>query len=390
MRGLTVLVCGVVLMEALFFTALSPLLPGYVDAYGLSKFGAGVLVGSYAAGALVGAIPSGVLASRRGAKPTLLLGVGLLAGWSVVFGLAHSVWLLDLARLLQGVGASMAWTGALTWLVMKAPPSRRGELIGIATASAAGGAVLGPAIGAVAIAIGATATFVSLGLIGAGLWLVAIRFPGPGRGERQPLQMMIAPLQRPGLRLGLWLIVFASLTFGVVGVLAPIRLGNLGVSGTMIGAVFVIAAVLEAGGTVYVGRWSDRSGRQAPLRASLLASAPLLLLFPLATSGWGMAALVICVSATCGTIFAPTIALLADEAERAGLEHAFSFALLNAAWAPGVLIGSVIGGAIASITSDTTPYLLLATLCASTLLLLRHVPAQERPHTTTEHDTQPG
>jgi MFS family permease len=376
-RRLTVLMSGVVLMETIFFTALSPLLPGYVRALGLSKFEAGLLVGSYAAGALLGAVPGGLLASRRGAKPTVLLGLGLLAGSSVVFGLAHGVWLLDLARLVQGVGAALAWTGALAWLVLEAPARRRGELIGFVIAAAAGGAVLGPAVGAIAIALGTRATFIALGLIGAGLGLAAMRFPGPGRGERQPLSMMFAPLRRPGLLSGLWLIAFASTTFGVLGVLAPIRLSDLGLTGTAIGGIFVIASALEAGATIVAGRWADRSGRQAPLRASLLASAGVLLVLPLGTSAWSLAILVVTVFIVCGTIFAPAIALLADEAEEAGLEYAFSFALLNASWAPGLLIGSGGGGALASTLGDTTPYLLLAVLCASTLLVLRHVPKRE-------------
>lgn len=368
---------GVVLMETIFFTALSPLLPGYVRALGLSKFEAGLLVGAYAAGAFLGAVPGGLLASRRGAKPTMLLGLGLLAGSSVVFGLAHGVWPLDLARLVQGVGAALAWTGALTWLVQEAPARRRGELIGFVIAAAAGGAVLGPAVGAVAITVGTRTTFIALGVIGAALGLLAIRFPGPGRGERQPVRTMIAPLRRSGLLSGLWLIAFASATFGMLGVLAPLRLSSLGLSGTAIGGIFVIASALEACATIVAGRWADRSGRQAPLRASLLSSAAVLLLLPIASSEWSLVILVVIVFTACGTIFAPAIALLADEAEHAGLEYAFSFALLNAAWAPGLLIGSGGGGALASALGDTTPYLLLALLCASTLLVLRHVPKGE-------------
>jgi predicted MFS family arabinose efflux permease len=374
---LPVVMSGVVLMETIFFTALSPLLPGYVTALGLSKFEAGLLVGAYAAGALLGAVPSGLLASRRGAKPTMLLGLGLLAGSSVVFGLAGGVWLLDFARLVQGVGAALAWTGALTWLVQEAPARRRGELIGVVVAAAAGGAVLGPAVGAVAITVGVRTTFIALGVIGAALGLLAVRFAGPGRGERQPVRMMIAPLRRSGLLSGLWLIAFASATFGVLGVLAPLRLSGLGLSGTAIGGIFLIASALEACTTIVAGRWADRSGRQAPLRASLLASAAVLLLLPIATSEWSLVILVVIVFTACGTIFSPAIALLADEAEHAGLEYAFSFALLNAAWAPGLLIGSGGGGALASALGDTTPYLLLALLCASTLLVLRHVPKDE-------------
>ena len=65
--------------------------------------------------------------------------------------------------------------------------------------------------------------------------------------------------------------------------------------------------------------------------------------------------------------------LLADQTERAGLEQAFGFALLNAAWAPGHLIGSVAGGALAGAAGDTAPYLGLAGLCAVTLPALKQL-----------------
>ena len=54
------------------------------------------------------------------------------------------------------------------------------------------------------------------------------------------------------------------------------------------------------------------------------------------------------------------MALLSDEAEARGLEYAYAFALINIAWAPGQAIGAVGGGALAELTSDTVPYLLLS------------------------------
>ena len=49
-RRLLVLVCAVVMVETLFFAALTPLLPELSREFGLSKTGVGVLSGAYAAG----------------------------------------------------------------------------------------------------------------------------------------------------------------------------------------------------------------------------------------------------------------------------------------------------------------------------------------------------
>src|SRR5262249_10418985 len=129
MRRLLVLVGAIVLVDTMFFAALTPLLRHYVDELGLGKAGAGVLQAMYPAGALVAAIPGGIAAARFGVKPTVLIGLSLLAVTTVAFGLANSVWALDLARFLQGMSSAFSWTGSLAWLVAAAPPGRRRPLI---------------------------------------------------------------------------------------------------------------------------------------------------------------------------------------------------------------------------------------------------------------------
>ena len=46
---------------------------------------------------------------------------------TALFGFAHSEWLLDTARFLQGVASSCSWTAGLAWLIADAPASARGR-----------------------------------------------------------------------------------------------------------------------------------------------------------------------------------------------------------------------------------------------------------------------
>src|SRR2546428_276106 len=133
----------------MFFSALTPLLPHYVHEFHLGKAGAGVLQAMFPAGALAAGIPGGIAAARLGVKPTVLTGLSLLALTTVAFGLADSVWALDLARFLQGVSSAFSWTGALAWLVAGSPPGRRAQLIGSAFGAAIARALFGPVLGAV-------------------------------------------------------------------------------------------------------------------------------------------------------------------------------------------------------------------------------------------------
>ena len=135
MRRLFLLVAAVVLVDTMFFAAVSPLLPEYADEFDLSKTGAGVLAAAYPAGTFAAAVPGGWLAARWGVKPTLLLGLGLLGVTSLVFAFANHIVLLDAARFMQGVGGACMWAAGMAWLVAAAPTERRGELIGSALAA---------------------------------------------------------------------------------------------------------------------------------------------------------------------------------------------------------------------------------------------------------------
>src|SRR2546423_9496393 len=110
------------LVDTLFYAALTPLLPHYADTLGLSKTGAGVLTAAFGIGTLVGSIPAGMLAARVGPKPAILLGLTVLAATSLAFGFGANALLLDAARFLQGAGGACTWTGSLAWLVAAGPP----------------------------------------------------------------------------------------------------------------------------------------------------------------------------------------------------------------------------------------------------------------------------
>ncbi len=378
MRRLLFLVSAIVLVETIFFSALSPLLPHYSDEFGLSKTQSGLLVGAYALGGFFGAIPGGLFATRVGVKPTVLLGMAILSSMSVVFGFGQSVWVLDVARLGQGFGASFAWGGGLAWLVAAVPRHRRGELIGIAMGAAVGGALLGPVLGGAATVVGTGPAFTAVAAVALGLAVWAWFTPAFRPGERQPLSALLNAVREPRVAAGIWLLALPSLLFGVLGLLAPLRLDELGFSGKAIGGVFLIAAGFEVVVSPLVGRWSDRRGRLAPVRAFLLVAVAMSAVLPWPGDRWTLGAVVVLASIAYGSFFVPGAALLSDGAEDAGLDQGFGFALMNLAWSPGHIIGSTVGGALADVTGDAVPYLIVAALCIFTLVAVHRAPASLR------------
>jgi MFS family permease len=370
-RRLLLLVGAIVLVDTMFFAALTPLLPHYVDELHLGKAGAGVLQSMYPAGALLAGIPSGMAAARFGVKPTVLTGLSLLALTTVAFGLADSVLALDVARFLQGVSSAFSWTGGLAWLVAAAPAGKRGSLIGSAFGAAIVGALFGPVLGAVASFTGTGAAFGTVAGLAVLLAAAAVTTPAAAPERPQPIRMLFEAITRDRvIQVGVWLCLIPALLFGTLSVLAPLRLSALGWGAAAVGATYLCSAALEAAWAPVLGRLSDRYGRMLPLRAALASSALVTILLPWPTSPWLLALLVIAGGFAFGSFWTPAMSMITDAAGDRGLDYGYAFALVNIAWAPGQAGGSAIGGGLAAVTSDAVPYLLLSGVCLLSLLAL--------------------
>jgi MFS family permease len=367
MRRLFPLVAAVVLVDTMFFAAVAPLLPHYSDELDLSKTAAGMLTGAYPAGTFAGSLPGGWLASRWGVKPTLICGVAMLGVSSLVFGFANNIVLLDAARFVQGVGGAFMWAAGMAWLVSASPPERRGELIGSALAAAIVGVLLGPVLGGAATLVGPEVVFSGVALVAAGLAAWAWRVPGVAPEPSPGLGALLAALRRPAVLAGFWLFTLPALFAGVIEVLVPLRLDDLGASGAAIGAIFLLTAAVEAVLSPMAGRLSDRRGRLVPIRPGLAAAAVMAVLLPLPGVVVMLGVTVLFTFAALGLFWAPAMALLSDASDEAGLDQALAFSISNLAWAAGHLVGSAVGGALADATSDAVPYGLLGLACAATL-----------------------
>ena len=369
MRRLLALTAVVVLVDTMFYAAIAPLLPHYASELDLSKAAAGVLAASYAAGTLVGSLPAGWFAARYGSKRATTTGLVLLSVSGLFFGFGEHIAVLDAARFLQGVGGAFSWTGVLSWLVAESSEGR-GKLIGSAIGSAIIGVILGPALGGVAVALSPEVVFSAVALLGVGLcaWASTIAGPPPaeGRGSLNPGLVL-----KPSVLIAIGLVLLPSQYAGVLEVLVPLRLDDLGASGLAIGAIFVVAGIGEAITTRFMGGFSDRRGRMLPISIGLLISAVTAVLLPLPESvGLLAVALFLAVLGT-GVLWAPATALLSESAEREGLDQGYAFALVNIAWAGGQILGGAGGSGAAQLAGDALPYLICSTLFLIALLILR-------------------
>jgi MFS family permease len=379
-RRLVALVSSIIFVDALLYTALTPLVPGYADEFGLSKSGAGLLLAAFGAGALFGGVPGGLAAARFGPKHAVFWGLVLLGISSIAFALADGAVALGLARFVQGFSSTVTWAGALAWVASVAPREKRGEMIGYAFGAAIAGAILGPMFGGIAETVGIRVSFTSVGV-------VAFAFAGLALlGRSAPCE----PLTGAGLRRafadlrflgGLWLNTLPALLFGTLAVLAPLALDDAGWTTLAIGAVFFGAGLVEVVLNPFLGRLTDRLGRLLPIRVALAGSTVVAVALAVSSTPAVIAVLVAAAAITFGSLYTPGMTLTSHRAESAGLAQGLAFGIMNSAWAVGALVGPALGGALAEAEGDAAPYAVGAVLCALTLVATQRVARLEAART---------
>jgi MFS family permease len=222
-------------------------------------------------------------------------------------------------------------------------------------------------IGGAATLLSPQAVFSAVAVVAAVLAAVAWSTPAVAVRRGETLASVVAALRRPAVLGGMWLFCLPALFAGVIEVLVPLHLDELGASGVAIGAIFLVAAAGEAIVSPFAGRASDRLGRLAPIRLGLAGAIVMGILLPIPdTIAIAAVALVVAILSL-GWFWAPATALLSDAAEDAGLNQGVGFAVSNAGWATGHLVGGAGGAALADVTSDALPYGILSAICAATL-----------------------
>jgi MFS family permease len=152
MTGLLVLFVTA-FVDMVGLTMIVPLLPYYATDFGASAGVVGLLVSAFSIAQLLAAPAWGRFSDRNGRRPAILTGLLITAGAYVLFGAAGSVPALFLARIIQGVGGGTIGV-VQAYVADVAEPAQRTKSLGWLSAITSLGAVAGPAMGSLMVALG--------------------------------------------------------------------------------------------------------------------------------------------------------------------------------------------------------------------------------------------
>jgi MFS transporter, DHA1 family, tetracycline resistance protein len=275
-----------VALDLVGFGIVLPILPLYAERFGASPATVGLLVASFSIAQLVFSPIWGRVSDRVGRKPVLVLSLAGTAVGSLLMGVADSLWLLFLGRILDGIsGASVSVAQAA--VADLAPPEQRPRLLGLLGAAFGLGFVAGPAIGALAALRGPELPFlIAAGIASVNALVASRRLPDlrpapvadPDHAAAPPLRA-IADLVTMAF---CSLVAFSAFeaTFALFGE------DRLGLDEASTGAVFVgVGVLLVVVQSALVHPVVTRLGEGGALRAGLTANAAGLALLA-AVDGW--------------------------------------------------------------------------------------------------------
>ncbi len=308
------------------------LLPFYAERYGASPLEVGALVSAFALTSMAAAPLWGRLADRSGRRPALLLGLLVSAVGYALFGVAESIELLLLGRLVQGIGGGTVPV-IFAYIADSVTGERRAEGIGWVTAVTSSAAMIGPAVGGLAGQVhpagpGAVAAALSVAAaVFAYFWLPESRPRGTPGGEEESRYSISGAVGRvvaqPFRPLNLLIWIYAAGQVGMAGMTAIIGLylgRRFGVDESNIGLFFFYLGGLSIVFRVLVlGRLVRRWGEVNVLRAGAVSFGAGLIAIPFATGIWTLGAAIFLVPLGTSLLFPCTTSQVSKRAPRSGV-----------------------------------------------------------------------
>ena len=238
------------------FGIIIPLLPFYAETFGASPLTIGLLFAAFSACQLVAAPALGDLSDKYGRRPVLIFSLAGTVVSFVMLAMAHSIAMLFLARIVDGLSGGNIST-ARAYVADITAPEDRAKAYGLIGAAFGMGFIMGPALSGVLATysytapIWAAAGITLAATLMAWLWLPeTVHRAAAGTG--MPFRNLAEMLQRPGLRRMLWIDFIYWFAFAIFqttfALLVARRFGfNVSQTGYFFAGFGVLGAIVQGG-----------------------------------------------------------------------------------------------------------------------------------------------
>lgn len=312
-------------VDMIGFAMVLPLLPYYALNMNATPETIGWIIASFSIAQLLSAPLWGRVSDHYGRRPALLIGLGASAIAYIVFGLANTIWLLFLSRIVQGAGGGTTGV-AQAYVADVVDPADRARALGWLSSATAAGVMIGPVIGSLAAHWGQAAPgFVAAGLclinvFFAWKWLPESRVHEESSNVRRPVwHAAWSVLRHPGLAVPrlIWIYAVGMLAFAsLTGVLALYLGAKFGVNEKTIGYFFLYVGTLSlVMRSIFLGPIVDRIGEVRTMRSGALMLIAGLALYPAAPNLWALAAVIPFVPIGTALLFPATTSLMSKFSE---------------------------------------------------------------------------
>lgn len=361
------------------FAIVLPLLPFYALRLHASEAMVGPIIAAFSLAQLVSAPIWGRVSDRYGRRPALMIGLVASTAAYAVFGLATSVWMLLLSRLVQGAGGGTTGV-AQAYVADTIAPERRAQALGWLSAATSAGVAFGPTIGSLAFHMGhqapgyIAAALCAANAIFAWLWLPESRVLQPGAPVRKKEPVWSAALrvlEQPSSPSSRLVFIYAAgmLAFtSVTSVLTLFLRAEFKVNETTIGYFYtyvgVLSVVIRA---LLLGPVVRRIGEVRAMQAGALTLILGMVLYPLAGSIPLLAAVIPLVPIGTALLFPASTSLLSRSVDRSELGITMGVAQTFAGVSR--VIAPVLAAAAFQRIGHAAPFLLGAAVVAGVSLL---------------------
>ncbi len=311
-------------VDMIGFMIVVPLLPFYALDMKATPMLIGWIIASHAVAQMVAAPVWGWMSDRFGRRPVLLISLTASSAGFLVFGLANTVGLLFLSRIIQGLGGGTTGV-AQAYVADTIPAAQRARALGWLSAATSAGVVLGPALGSLAAHWGQAAPgFLAAGLafinvIFAWRWLPESRDPKEHAESRQrpPVwRTAYSVLRHPAQPIArvIWIYAVGMLAFtSMTSVVALYLEAEFAITAKTIGYFFVYIGVMSfVMRSVLLGPVVDRIGEYRAMRVGAMALALGLVLYPVVPNLWLLIAVMPLVPIGTALLFPATTSLMSQ------------------------------------------------------------------------------